>query len=328
MRRPKNVVSYVYRTGSVGKRLGFTLIETVVAIPISLIILLGVGATFSYTISQFYNLLQQNQAQTSLLWASYYTQAYFSQAINVRFIANQNMMDTWMTDIKSSNGLEPTIVGRIDKSFNSSLITDDNKLSTIAVFYREDGDFQAGYASSDLVGTAVWFKNPSIISGVRVDHPPYGGVLYFSSGLGNGTSKLAPRMDTIWYDRLSLFEIVAVECFKDPIGDLDHSICDGGDPDETISYLSGADIVKSITFRIRARYFKTTDKSKWIWCTNSSLTQCIPEVPFRDVERIVKVGFRNNILVKSGDSFTGSNYDERLHGGLYFFKMSLPRLGF
>ncbi len=335
MKRLKSVVNYVYRRESVFKKrwLGFTLIETMVAIPVALVVLFGVGATFFYSIGQFSNLLEQDAAQTSVLWAGYHTQVYFSQAVDVRFIANQERMDAWIADLKTGSGFEPRaetpttpgIHGRIDKSFNSSLIPEDNKLSTIGIFYREDGTFEGGYGSSRLVGTAIWFKNPSF-EGVRVNRPPYGGVLYFGSGLGSGTSTLGPRMDTIWYDRLSLFEIMAVECFKEPADDADADECDGGDPDDTRDYITGPDRIKTITFRIRARYFKTSDKSKWIWCSNTSVPSCTPEVSFKDIERIVKVGFRNNILVKEDDSFVGSGYDERLHGGLYFFKFSLPKL--
>lgn len=325
MRGLENVVNYVYYRGVVDKkrRLGFTLIETVVTIPIALIIILGVGSTFSYTVGQFYNLLQQNAAQTSLLWASYHTQAYFSQAVRVQFVEESDM-DIWIEDRMSGGGLNLATDGRIVKDFNSSNINVGNKLSTIAVFYREDDGDITSYRSNDLVGTAVFFKNPSTVVGGSVD-PPHGGVLYFSSNTLalTGNSTLRPRLeDTIWYDHLSLFEIMAVECVENPITETNG--CDGGTARPWLS----ADRVKTITFRIRARYFKSTDKSKWIWCTNSGLTQCTPQVSFRDVERIVKVGFRNNILVEASSSFVGSNYDERLHGGLYFFKMSLPKLGF
>lgn len=265
-----------------------------VAAGIGTIVTAGVAAVFIFAIEQFTVLVEQNAAEESLLWASYNTRSFFSQAIDLEVATTVD------------NSIPAGSKGQIRSSFTSG---SNGVITTIAAFAREmsTGGTVAptSGAGSNLVSTGVFLINPSSTA-IGNNGQPWGGILIFTTA-PTGTA-MWPTLNGLWFDRISEFKLQDVEC---------------SDPGS-----SGASCVgksaKSATFIIKARYFKNAKRNQWFYqptpvAANTS--------PYRDIEMTIKVGFRDNVLLKGGaESRVGSSADERLHGGLYFFRMVLPPL--
>lgn len=267
---------------------GFSLIEVMIAAGIGTIVSAGIATVFIFALEQFTVLVEQNATEESLLWAAYNTRAYLSQAVDIR------VQDPPMP-MPLNVGAAPNY-GRILRQFDSTTVG-AGTFNLIAGFQREVGDGSGGGASI-FRATSIWLVTPSATA-VGNSQQPWGGILFFSEGG-------APGLGDLWFDRISYFALQDVEC-TDP----NPALCNGFP-------------IKSATVVIRARYFKTVKKDQWFYRTSNPMPAGIGG--YRDIEMTVKVGFRNNILLGAGQSRVGGTTAERLHGGLYFFRMPLPPL--
>jgi hypothetical protein len=246
---------------------------------------------FVFAIEQFTVLVEQNAAEESLLWAAYNTRSFMSQAVDLEVHASP-----------VSTSITFPAKGQILDSFTSA---SDGAIQTVAAFGREMSS-AAGASSSTIFSTGIFFVNPSSTP-VGSNAQPWGGVLIFDMGSAGGAGgAMWPTLGDLWFDRISEFKIQDVECAI---------------PGATGAGCIGSN-AKSATVIIKARYFKNAKRDQWIYGTAGAATVA----PYRDIEMTIKVGFRDNVLLNSAGSRVGSTTDERLHGGLYFFRMMLPPL--
>ncbi len=276
---------------AISNRDGFSLVEVMVATGIGTIVSAGIAAVFIFAIEQFTVLVEQNAAEESLLWAAYNTRSFLSQAIDLEVHA---------ADLTSS--IPAGQKGQVLSSYTSA---SDGTIKTLAIFNREMST-AAGATGSNLFSTGVFFINPTTTP-VAGNQQPWGGVLIFDMG-SNTDNPMWPSLSDLWFDRISEFRIQDVECAL---------------PGQSGAGCEGSN-AKSATVVIKARYFKNAKREQWIYAPTIPAGTVI--APYRDIEMTVKVGFRDNVLLNSAGSRVGSTTDERLHGGLYFFRMILPPL--
>lgn len=283
---------------------GFSLIEVVVAVGIGGIISSVVATIFVFAVEQFTVLVEQNAAEESLLWASYTTRAFLGQAVDLK-VTSGSAIDPDIT---------PTESGRILSQYSSTDAFRIGNTAAVAVFGRENmTGVSTNAMTSDIYASAVFVFSPPITP-TGSSAAPVGGAIYFDPGAPVSATMSATQND-VWFDRISEFRIEDVECVTD-VGTAQGSACNGW-------------TAKSATIVIKARYFKTARRNRWIWQQMSVIPAGTDVGPFRDVEMSIKVGFRNNLLLggTSGpQSRVGMEGQERLHGGLYFFRMTLPPL--
>jgi type II secretory pathway pseudopilin PulG len=287
-----------------------SLIELMVAVGIGGIVTLGIAGVFSYGIQQFQLLVDQNKTEESLLLASYYTRFYLTNALDTGCGA---VAPTWSFPNPQYQTPAANPQGRVhcaltDSTGGSWPVMMPNTSGLFAIFFRESGGADAtdpnGIAYSDIRPSAVAFRPPcSTATDATCLADPKSGRLYFVSAPAGGG--LALTDGGLWFDRLVDFAIQ-------------------GTPRS-----SGNGRLQSLDIHIIARYFKSTTGRRGYerFATNMSgqMTANGLQANYRDVDMVVSVGFRDNAL---GNSLTGMNQQERLHGGLYYFRTFLPQMNF
>ncbi len=314
---------------------GFSLVELMVAMGIGTIVSLGVSTLFIFAVEQFTILVEQNNTEEELLWASYHTRSFLSQAVGLRTPdpaipneiegAGDGPEGLNVNHFQVSGGGAAT-QGVILENYISSTDFDTagNSLDIdlITLFPRENG-FPTGsgnaFTGSKLFTSAIYFQRPTIGTA---------GKIYFIVGReGTGANlEMFPTDNEIVYDKITEFDLTTDVVEGTPAGN--------------------PEIAKSASIRIVGRYFRTADRNLQVWCPGPGSDPSAPiygalcspfssRTNFRDIEMIVNVGFRNNALLQCSDVATGANctgsaneYRERLHGGLYFYKMAVPPINF
>jgi hypothetical protein len=280
-----------------------------VAVGIGSIVALGVSTLFIFAVEQFTILVEQNNTEEEMLWASYHTRSFLSQAIELDVAGAGNPRLTTRSSLDWENGTNMNFLneGLVVQLYNSTdsfspSAGGQSSLDLIAVFPRENGyATAAGFPGSQLYSTAIFFQRPTV---------GLAGKLFFvvgsqTSGAG---AIIDPGDDEIVYERLTEFVIMT----------------------ETVDPGSGPVKAKSAEVTITGRYFRTSDRNRYAWCPLSlvSTNAACQGSAFKDITMTINVGFRNNGLLECADVQTGcvsgSSYRERLHGGLYFFKMAVP----
>lgn len=271
------------------------MIELSIATAIGGLISLIVASVFIYAMEQFSILVEHNTAEENLLWSAYQTRSMLSQAVDLR---------VYNGDIPSNGNTNGWIRARYDSALQSGQTT------ALAVFAREN---QFSGNLSNLVSTGIFAVAPTSLPSGGADGAPIGGVMYFDPGReGNGVLSSTP--DDVWFDRFSRIEIREVECTTPSGSSTDPVVCAAG----------GGQPAKSAVIVIKVRNFRTSNRGQWVWQEPSAVTPGTTVGPYEESEMIIKVGFRNNVLGQSKVAGTGV---DRLHGGLYFFRMPLPRVG-
>ncbi|MCB0394009.1 MAG: prepilin-type N-terminal cleavage/methylation domain-containing protein [Bdellovibrionales bacterium] len=282
---------------------GFSLIELMVAVGIGTIVALGISTLFIFAVEQFTILVEQNNTEEEMLWASYHTRSFLSQAVQLQ---TRNATATGGIDYTTPTfNNQGYVVRNYDSQsfFAGDVAGTSIPVDLIAVFARENGfASSAGFAGSSLYNSAIFFQRPLI--GLP-------GKLYFIVGSPTSAAggSMVPADDQIVYERIVEYAISTVDV---PVS--------GGTPN----------VSKAATVTITGRYFRTSDRNRQLWCpsANSATAGCGNTV-YRDITMTISVGFRNNALLNCADlantvGCSGTDYRERLHGGLYFYKMAIP----
>lgn len=158
------------------------------------------------------------------------------------------------------------------------------QVDTLGVFFREAG----APGTSDLRPTGMFFQRPT---------PTTTGVFYIDTL----SASPAPDFDDNFFDKMVEFEADNPQV--------------GGTPAR----------LRSMDFRIVMRFFGDPDTTRWRWCPKADIDagvfDCRPQVPYHDLEQVVRVSFRNNVI-NDTSPFTGT--PERVFGQLYFYNIYVP----
>ncbi|MCC6276343.1 MAG: hypothetical protein IT289_00355, partial [Oligoflexia bacterium] len=289
---------------------------------------LGVASVFTYGMRQFAVLREQNLTQESLLQAAYYTRSFLSQAVKATCcqgntcynfsnpVSNPNyqaIADTFSPSTPSTTGnLDPAgfPVGAIDCRNEAAGNFASGAKSTFGIFARESGRLNGGTVATAVpeslfLATGIYFKAPTApVGGVGQS-----GVLYLGTGTAANPSTMMTDERALFFDRLVNVGVIpgSVKMSANPLN------------------ISGTDTyypIQSMDLRLVARYFNDF--------SNIDYRPGIAAGAYRDIEMIVSIGFRNNVISMTADGsvVSGSQLTtpERLHGGLYYYRLAAPTL--
>ena len=172
--------------------------------------------------------------------------------------------------------------------------------------------------TSELYSTGIYFTRPDRLTPGR---------LYIDVGspTTGAAQIIMPDRETIFYEGFTELTVTGFTPYQDPG--------------------TGINAMRSISVTLVGRYFKESQRARWMYCPFASIGQC-PNIPlYSDIEVNFNVAFRNNTMIANcSDIPTGcpadslglapaapgypntpaGQYRERLHGGLYFYKMAVP----
>ncbi|MDZ4676219.1 MAG: hypothetical protein SGI74_01815 [Oligoflexia bacterium] len=310
---------------------GQSLIDVVIAMGVGLIISLGVGAIVTFGMEQFNMLRNQNLAQESLLQAGFEFRVKMSNAVKTYCcsrvsscnvsggkiplaytprVPGAGFPNPYQT-IRLPDGTDfiPTTipVGVVDcRPVNiASLATWTDPVQPFALFVRENGSG----TTSDYRSTGIFFQKPA---GTEP------GIIYFADS--DGTVELTPSTGGVFFSNVVNMGVDASDpsALKEAPIDTNSAV----DMNQTTGALENATgALQGMNIRIRVRYFtKITDPAQISYAPDK--VNGSPNI-FRDVDVVVNIPFRNNILgyTTSGVSTT----TERIHGGIYYYKFDAPR---
>lgn len=336
---------------------GQSLIELMVAVAIGGIIALATGALFAFGIQQFSMLVDENQAQESLLESSFYIKDWLEQAAKLSCqngAGNGGVNPLPTTTALAVDNSPPMTVprglldcqdpnsgvgggGRMLPSVGTALpglaghAWTQNKKNPLAIFVRETGGsfndtlgVAAGPASSGGASiyepSGIYFTPPSdgSVAGQLVG---YSGVLWFAQQVAGN-----PNLNTganFYFDHIVDVGVITGTVSSDAIcyGTAPRNY--GDSPPGTCPAPAAAALynLQSLQIRIVARYV-----------TLPMITTAISYLPttaanankgWVDLDMSIPINLKNNFLGING---TGLYSAERGYGGLYFFRMSAPPL--
>ena len=289
------------------KQAGFTLIELMIAVTLTSFIALAISSVFIFSVEQFHILMQQHKTEEAMVFASYHTRSYLSQAVNMQLVGTQGTPDCH---------LNSGVVNEPDRGFivehHSTCLTPSTSL--VALFPRENS-FK--YSSVHLFGTSIFYERPTALTSTEASRP---GRLIF--GLGQSTSEAghvhSPHSpNNIVYTGLSHFEITTnPEDIKEV-----NNICN------RLTTCTIVPMVKKVQVILKFRYFLFTEGSGENFYDYVS---DIRQVNAREIESTISINFHNNTMAKCADSVIGCDPiahptgKERIFGPIYFYKLVIP----
>jgi hypothetical protein len=323
-----------------GQVSGQSLIDVLIAMAVGTIVSLGIGTIITFGAEQFNSLREQNLAEESLIHAAYTLRLQLSNAVKTYCCANIATCSNGAAPAGSNGislGYGPALpvaadfapspvdfaplgipVGVVD--CRSVDLTTSNSwgsaMKPLAIFVRENGD--GNPPTTSYLATGIFFQKPTApVAGVA--GAP--GVLYFADADGAGA--IDANADKTFYDH---FVNIGVE--QNP------AVGGGGGPATPLPQGSGASTapapptgsgaITSIDFHLRVRYFKkVSDPAQVDYRPEAAMSVNT----FRDVDMVVSIPFRNNIIGFLSNGAAGQTA-ERIHGGLYYFKFASPPFGF
>ena len=287
------------------KQAGFTLVELMIAVTLTSFIALAISSVFIFSVEQFHILMQQHKTEEAMVFASYHTRSYLSQAVNMQLVGTQGTPNCHLSNVSEK-----------DRGF---IVEHDSTCSTpsmslVALFPRETS-FK--YSDVHLFGTSIFYERPTAPTSTQASRP---GRLIF--GLGKSTSDTghihSPESPhNIIYTGLSHFEITTnPEDIKEV-----NNICSRS------GSCGSKFMVKKVQVILKFRYFLFTEGSGENFYDYFS---DIREVNAREIESTVGVNFHNNTMAKCADSVIGCDPStnptgkERIFGPIYFYKLIIP----
>jgi hypothetical protein len=314
------------------------------AVAVGSIVSLGVASVFTYGLKQFNVLREQNLAQENLLQAAYYLRSYLSQAVKTTccegadcytFNAAGNnfaaigaafdpgtpganvtpptSMDPTATPRAATAAIDPMDypVGVVDCRAEAAANYTAGAKNPIGLFVRESGRLNGANMGTQTpismyLATGLYFKAPTApAAGVQGQS----GVLYLATGTQANPNTTQVDDSAVFFDKLVSVGVRA------------NSVRRSANP-LTISGVSTYYPLQSMDLHIVARYFYDFSTLDYRASTTTG--------SFRDIDIMISVGFRNNVVsyLAEGSVIGGSQLTtpERLHGGLYYFRMGAPTL--
>lgn len=265
------------------KNLGFTLMETVIALAIGTIVATLAATLITLLSNRFNELTGRLDAQVTAAHAEVVLRSYFSQAVNI--------VDTGLT----TNTI-PSPAGEIrDNITYTTISAAPADWTTLAIFWRENSTGQATTNFSALRQTVMWFRRPTLTTS---------GVLVISSRLADGTGNpVAPVLGDDVIDRVS---------------------------ELTITKNITRNVVASVDINLAIRYFYS-QAGGFNWCpaldVQSGAHGCgAVKSNFKDLKRSFRITVMDNLVKADGvaDPNSPTKSEERVSGGIYFFKLINP----
>ncbi len=297
---------------------GFTIAELMVAVAIGGIVSMVLATFFTFAAEQFYSLIDQNEAEQSILLTSYYLRSALSQAVKTMAVAGDPTGNFASGTANTLDGTVPNNVGTgffdISRTCTESLCINSSMSSPwpvgwpggtvtpLAYFVKESGLGTGSPPTSQYVDTGIFFIPPQ---GTQA------GRLYISQFLASGGGSFTPIDSSLssqfYFDRIVGFGLATTTSFA--------TGASGAVPGLPYPALA------SVTLYVRARYFKGVSSIKDY--SSDPNTAAAAGSNFTDISSTINVTLRDNIL---GLSLTGTGQYERPDNGLYFYQFTTPTL--
>jgi prepilin-type N-terminal cleavage/methylation domain-containing protein len=287
---------------------GVTMIELMVAVAIGGILSVVLATFFTFTVEQFYSMIDQNDTEQSLLMSSYYVRASVAQAVKTMNASTVNFTGaadatTFPTDVP---------VGYFNTFYQCNDI-DCNTMTTnwpagwpagvpvtpLAIFARE-----AGTVSSNYVLTGLFYIPPNGATSGRiyVAQIPSGAPFVLTN---------ANLMNHFYFDHIVAFGIASGA----------NAVTNGN----ALTTLPAPNTpLSNVAIYIRARFFRAGSAGKDYSSDPAVARLAVPGgTNFIDINTTVNVSLRNNIV---GANVNGTGVNERPSNGLYFYQFLTPSL--
>ena len=260
----------------------------------------------------------QNVAKTNIVLTKGQNSLYSITQAHYGLLVNLNQAINLENGDPSGFTLTTASSGRI-QAYDSSLRPQSStanaataaNIDTLAVFHKEGRRSQdpLEYSLNEAVG--IYFQRPT---------PRTSGVLYISkSAVNSGAVTLAPFQDNAAFPNLrgTFFpDLTRVE-----VGNL--------------RVIPGTNRLSGLTITLHGRTFSYGQAGEYRWCsanymTSESSCNSGQMVPYKDIQRIINISFRNNTIFggtlgSSSPIGPGSTIEERVLGPVYYFSFSSPR---
>jgi len=233
--------------------------------------------------SQNESLTNRIKSESEINEISFYLKHVLSMGINIETLPATNLNNLSGSGIYQNIGWV-----RGDYNFASTFnpATATSSMDTIGFFLRET--LQSNYTgavptpAARYLPTGIYFQRPT---------PRTYGVLYIDLGRSQaaGLATVSPTRDDLWFGSIVDFKAVEPEVVSFNV--------DSPDSDQT---LVPRRRLSSVTFKVTVREYlpKGNDARAYTWCppTSMNLPQCQTTSPYRDIERVIRIVFRNNVI--------------------------------
>jgi len=288
---------------------GLTLIELMVGVGLGLLVMTGAGFIFTFAMDSFNRLVDQNEAEESLLTAAYALRTVATQGVEVFGVSSI------VSGFASGGQILNTVLDPQDSNTDYNSVTSAAIAGTVedlAAFYREAGQVGVPLANangaSDFRPTGIFFRKPAATCvGTSLNVlESCSGALIIDIGAISGNSVDGTTTTTkLIYNRFVAAKLVT----------------------NNISSTDG-DRAKEARFSLTVRYFLQGKSSAYNYLPFTaefaeSANVAPADLRYRDRTMEVFIGFRNNYL---GPSQLQPGQPERLHGSLYYFPFNAPKI--
>ncbi len=268
-------------SGILGQQ-GFSLVELLLSVVLGSVLMYGVGTLISMATNQNEAITNRIQSESELNEISFYLKHFASQGINVEDGSGRNL-NNWNSTGSSQNTGFVRADYLASAGFNPATAT--ASIDTVGIFLRDS--LISTYTSVPNVGdrflpTGIYFQKPTVKTF---------GVLYIDLGRSQaaGTVSISPTRDDLWFGSIVDFQATEKEVERFDMNNPDQ------DPDKSNRYR-----LASVTFKITVREYLPQNNSKrdYTWCPPAAMSQsaCATTSPYKDVERVIRVVFRDNVL--------------------------------
>lgn len=249
-----------------------------VASAISGFVALGASSLYVFIMDNFRIMVDQNTAQESLLWTAYQSKGWLQQAksVNANFnVQASNEIAEGRTRIIFDFDRETSTGGNGVEAFSQIAITNIHNELDLSNPAGEEMEFNMNNTD----------QNPFLDKGLM------GKAAHFRSRAGAPLAGLPTWSDSVWYDRLSQYDVI--------------NVTGGGGSPETV------------TLQISTRYFINHSSGNVLnFCKPATICPNT-NTNFSELSMNVVVGMRNM-------NFGGGAGPGGLHGNLYYYQFMAP----
>lgn len=257
--------------------------ELLLAVVLVSVLLYGIGTLMNIAATQNESLTNRIQSEAAVNEISFYLKHVLSMGVNIEYIPGANLNNTSGTGAFENIGW---VRGDYDFASTFNPATATASVDTIGFFLRDN--LQSDYTGAVPAPAARYY--PTGIYFQRPTARTYG-ILYIDLGQSQagGTVTVSPTRDDLWFGSIVDFKAIEAEAIPFDVNnpDIDQNT-------------SARRRLSSVTFKVTVREYlpKGNDARAYTWCPPTSMTtpQCLTTSPYRDVERVIRIVFRNNII--------------------------------
>lgn len=297
---------------------GFSLVELMVSMGVSMIIALIATFAFSIAFDVYIRMIRQYDAEVEMSSLMYALRSSMSTAVHVEYGGNASVANNAFTN----NGLvdERAGVGRLftitDFDVPAGGTNYGGEPFLVAMFNRERASFSN--VQSNLQTVQIVYQRPSGISSGAIYIDPER-----NTTAGGGWIRARPINAPEMYTRLTNFQIDNVKVYDTNGSIVVVTAAAGGvcTPPAPVNCTTRP--VVSAEIQLVMRYFTVGAERAWRWCNNTRAnlfvaTCSMNNVLYRDVERKMTVVFANNAYERS------EYLPRRPFGNVYFLNPWRP----